>query len=158
MVSEHIEKNQITEIVITPTHEQRDTEAFRRSVQKLKKDGNYKCFASGRTDNLQVHHVAEFSLENIIDFNRLKAFLLAFDPYGYSHKMANTSIEHIDDVRNLLVLNREYHNNVNEQAGNGTGIHNMSWPAWVAQCVCKANENPIPGEGETVQTVLERVK
>jgi len=157
MTPEHIEKKTVTEILITPEHRERNTAVFHKSVNKLKKDGNYKCFVSNRTDELQVHHIAEFSLENVIDFDRLKAFLMCFDPYGYSCKMSATPIINIDDVRNLLVLHREYHNNVNEQVGNGTGIHNMTWPAWVAQCVCNRNENPVPGEGETIEQVKERV-
>ncbi|WP_371380921.1 hypothetical protein [Sporomusa aerivorans] len=156
ITTEHVEQRTIKEIIITPEHGQRSAE-FRRSVAKLKKDGNYRCPITDRTTNIQVHHIAEFSLANVIDFDKLKAFLLVIDPFGYSEQMADQPLTHIDDIRNLLPLATEYHNNINNLLGNGTGIHNMTFPAWVAQFVCKDGQCPVPQEGETIETVLERV-
>ena len=72
MVNEHVQTHIIHEVVITPTHGERDTTAFRNSVQRLKDDGHYTCFVSGTAENLQVHHIAEFSLEHCVDFDKLK--------------------------------------------------------------------------------------
>lgn len=155
MIQEHIEKRTLTEIVVTPDHGKRNTREFNRSIRQLKKDGNYKCPVTGRTQNLQVHHIAEFSLENIIDYDILKAFLMIIDPFGYSRKMQDIPITQIDDIRNLIPLATELHNNINNKEGNGTGIHNMTFPAWVAQIVC--SKNPIPQENETIEEVLERI-
>lgn len=156
-ITEHVQKHTLTEILITPSHGERDTAAFRRSVKRLKDDRNYKCFVSGRTDNIQVHHIAEFSLENIVDFDKLKAFLLLFDPLGYSAKMKDEPLTSIDDPRNLLPLNEEYHDNINDKVGNGIGVHNITFPAWVAQVVCKAGENPVPQENESIEETKERI-
>lgn len=159
IIKEHVEKKTIMTLVVTPAHGSRDTAHFRKSVNRLKKDDYYRCFVSNKVDELQVHHIAEFSLENIVDFDKLKRFLICFDPYGYSHsdEFRDVPITSVDDVRNLIVLNREYHNNVNEKEGNGTGIHNETFPLWVAQCVCKNGEDPVPEEGESLDQVRNRV-
>ena len=158
MIKEHVQRHSFTEIVITPEHGERDTTAFSHSVKRLKDDGHYHCFVSNKIDKLQVHHIAEFSLENIVDFDKLKTFLLRFDPYGYSKLLINNPILSVDDPRNLLVLNEEYHDNINKKEGNGVGIHNVTFPAFVAQIVCKDGENPIPGENQSIEETLERVK
>ncbi len=157
MVDEHVQKHTITEIVITPTHGERDTATFRHSVNRLKEDGHYQCFVSGGTDKLQVHHICEFSLEHCVDFDKLKAFLLKFDPYGYSNLLINTPITSIDDVRNMLVLDQEHHTGVDhEDGGSGIGIHETSFPVWVIQVVCKNGFNPVPQKGETIDQVTKR--
>lgn len=157
MVNEHIQKHQLNEIVITPSHGVRDTTAFRHSVSRLKEDGHYSCFATGRTDNLQVHHICEFSLEHCFDFQKVKAFLLRHDPYGYSNLLKNTDITSIDDVRNMMVLTQEMHTGVDhEDGGSGIGLHETTWPAFVAQCVCKEGFNPVPQRGESTETVMKR--
>jgi hypothetical protein len=148
----------MTEIVITPSHGERDTASFRRSVRRLKEDGHYQCFVSGKTDKLQVHHIAEFSLEHCVDFDKLKAFLLKFDPYGYSKLLVNNPIISIDDVRNMIVLDQEHHTGVDhEDGGSGIGIHETSFPVWVIQVVAKDGFNPVPQRGETIETVKERI-
>jgi len=156
MIPEHVEHKTITETIITPTHGKRDASEFRRSVKKLKQDNLYRCFVCNSQERLQVHHIAEFSLANVINYEKLKKFLLCFDPYGYSGKIKNVPLESVDDIRNLLVLCQEHHNNVNK-LGTGTGIHNLSFPSWTIQCVCNDNENPIPQENESINDVLNRV-
>lgn len=157
-IAEHIQKHTLNEIVITPAHGDRDTTAFRHSVQRLKDDGHYQCFVSGKRDNLQVHHICEFSLEHCFDFEKVKAFLLKHDIYGYSRLLVNTPIESVDDVRNLMVLNQDYHTGVDKENGSsGIGIHDTTWPIFVAQCVCKDGFNPVPQRGETEQQALERI-
>jgi len=39
--------------------------------------------------------------------------------------MVTQPIVNIDGIRNMLVLSRDYHNNVNEQARNDTGVQKM---------------------------------
>ena len=158
MVAEHIQKHTIHEIVITPEHGERNTAEFHRTVKRLKDDGHYVCFVSGLTEKLQVHHIAEFSLENVVDFDKLKAFLLKFDPYGYSKLLINIPITSIDDPRNMIVLAQEYHTGVDHaDGGSGIGIHETSFPVWVIQVVCKNGENPVPGANETLEQVQERI-
>ena len=156
---EHVQKHILHEIAITPSHGKRNTKEFHKSVQKLKEDGHYKCFVTGKTENLQVHHISEFSLENIVDFDKLKDFLLRIDFYGYSKLLQNTPITSIDDVRNMLVLDQEHHTGVDkEDGGTGIGIHEVSWPVWVIQCVSKTGSNPVPQKGEQIETVEARIK
>ena len=154
MIPEHVETKTITETIITPAHDKRDASAFRRSVKKLKDDKHYTCFVCGAQERLQVHHIAEFSLANTVNYDKLKKFLQCFDPYGYSK--SDEPITSIDDVRNLLVLCQEHHNNVNKM-GTGTGIHNLTASSWISECVCNNNENPVPQENESIQEVLDRV-
>lgn len=156
MVEEHVEQKTIKDVVITPAHGQRDHREFDKSVNQLKKDGNYHCAVTGETENIQVHHIAEFSLANAVDYDKLKSFLMIFDPFGYSKKLIDKPITSIDDIRNLLPLAARLHNNVNETAGNGIGIHNCSFPTWVSEVVCP-KENPVPQDGETVEDVMKRV-
>lgn len=157
MVNEHVQSHTIHEVVITPCHGERDTTTFRRSVERIKEDGHYQCFVTGRTDNLQVHHICEFSLEHCFDFQKVKAFLLRHDPYGYSNLLKNTDIVSVDDVRNLMVLTQEMHTGVDhEDCGSGIGLHETSWTVFVAQCVCKDGFNPVPQKGETIETVMKR--
>ena len=99
----------------------------------------------------------EFSNSNTCDFDKLKKFLLLFDPYGYSSSMNDICLSKIDDIRNLITLCAFHHNNINKIEGNGTGIHNMSFPEWVSQCVCQDDKNPVPQENETLATVIARV-
>jgi hypothetical protein len=156
MTPEHVESRTIKETIITPAHGKRDLSAFRKSVKMLKQDNLYRCFVCGSQAKLQVHHIAEFSLANTVDYEKLKKFLLCFDVYGYSRKMIDVPLTSIDDVRNLMVLCQPHHNNVNK-LGTGTGIHNMSFPGFVSQCVCNDNENPVPQENESIEEVLNRV-
>lgn len=157
-ILEHPEKHTLHEIEITPTHGKRDTEAFHKGVQRLRDDGHYKCFVTGKTENLQVHHISEFSLENLVDFDKLKEFLLKFDPYGYSELLKNLPITSIDDVRNFIVLDQEHHTGIDkEDGGSGIGIHDVTFPVFVIQCVCKEGLNPVPQRGETVKDVETRI-
>ena len=75
MIPEHVETKTITETIITPVHGKRDASAFRRSVKKLKDDKHYTCFVCGAQERLQVHHIAEFSLANTVNYDKLKKFL-----------------------------------------------------------------------------------
>jgi hypothetical protein len=157
VVNEHVQRHTITEIAITPAHGERNTTAFRHSVNRLKEDGHYQCFVTGRTDNLQVHHICEFSLEHCFDFKKVKAFLLKHDIYGYSNLLKNTEITTVDDVRNMMVLNQDYHTGVDKENGSsGIGVHDTTWPAFVAQCVCKEGFNPVPQRGEKTEDVMRR--
>jgi len=158
LVAKHVGKATMTDMIVVPTHGERDETTFRHNVNQLKKDGHYKCFVTGATEKLEVHHIAEFSQANNVDLEKLKAFLLVFDPYGYSKAMADEPIESIDDIRNMIVIDKDHHTGVNPVAKNGIGIHRTSFPTWVAQVVSKDGANPVPQRGETSDQVMERIK
>jgi len=149
-ISEHLEILTLHETVVIPEHGERDTTAFRRSVERLKKDGFYFCAICGEVKNLQVHHISEFCFENITDFNKLKDVLIRFDIYGYGELLKDEPITSVDDVRNLIVLCQPHH------TGKGTGIHYLSFPMFLAQRTCFIN--PVPQKNEAIAQVEERIK
>ena len=106
---------------------------------------------------MQVHHFgAEWSLAADVDFAKLKEFCEEWDPYGYGRLLRNQPITSVDDVRNMLVLCQTHHTGVDHENNNsGTGIHSMSFPAFVIQKICKKDCNPIPQPGETEQDIIE---
>lgn len=159
MTDKHIQKRTLKEFSITPEHGKRDTYIFHKSCQKLKNEEHYKCFICGSTEHLEAHHFAEFSFEEIIDFDKLKELLLIFDFYGYSKQLINEPITSVDDIRNLVILCEEHHRGVDKQNNNsGIGIHSTTCPDWIIQKICKDNEDPIPQENETIEEVENRIK
>ena len=160
-IKEHIITKTLHEVVVTPDHAQRsESEEFRRTKERLKADGHYWCWACGATDNLQVHHFGiEWSLANIADWDKVKAFCEEWDPYGYGRLLRNQPMSSPDDVRNMLVLCQEHHTGVDHaDGGSGTGIHELTFPIWLVQKLVKAGADPVPQAGETVKQVKENVK
>lgn len=158
LVGLHVEKRTLHDYVIDPDHAERNESAlFRQTKERLKKDGHYKCFVCGGTENLQVHHLAcEWMFANVVNYAKLQNVLQAFDPYGYSTKITNP-ITSVDDVRNMLVLCQPHHTGVDHKDGSGgTGIHALTMPSWIAQAVC--NTSPVPMKGETFAQAKARIK
>lgn len=161
MIEAHEIKRTLTEIVIDPSHVDRaESPEFRHSKERLKADGHYKCWVCGSTENLQAHHLGcEWSLQNVCDFEKLKAFCEEWDPYGYGRLLRNIPITSADDVRNMLVLCQEHHTGVDHADGNsGTGIHSLSFPVWIMQKLAKDGCDPVPQQGETAEEVLKEIE
>ncbi|AHX12928.1 hypothetical protein CH75_06450 [Dyella jiangningensis] len=161
--AEHIEHRTIKDFAVDPDHVERAESAeFRAAKKRLREDGHYVCWVAScrSTDKLQVHHLgAEWMFENVVDFDRLKAFLLSFDPYGYSRLLQHQPITSVDDIRNMLVICQCHHTGVNHEDGSGgTGIHSCTFPTWAAQCVTVDGGNPIPQPGETFDQAMARIK
>jgi hypothetical protein len=79
----------------------------------------------------------------VIDYDKLKAFLLEWDVYGYSHLLQQQPLTSVDDVRNLLILCREHHlSGATDGAANG--IHDITFPAWISQKLVKAGAETVP--------------
>ena len=155
-VEEHVIQRSLKEVVITPSHVRRtESEAFRRNKQRLREDGHYCCWVCSTTRNLQVHHFGiEWSLANIADWDRVKAFCEQWDPYGYGRLLHNQAITSPDDIRNLLVLCETHHIGVDSVAGgSGTGIHELTFPIWVVQKLSQPGKVPVPQKGQTVLNV-----
>lgn len=140
IVKEHETVRHLTEIVITPDHVNRtESEEFKEAKKQLKKDGHYKCWICGTTEDLQVHHFGcEWSLSNDCDFDKLKSLLMMLDPYGYSKEMVDKPITSPDDIRNQLVLCQKHHTHPEN------GIHEITFPVWISQKYCKDGEDPVP--------------
>lgn len=161
IVQEHVMTRTLHEVVITPDHVKRsESEEFRESKKRLRDDGHYKCWVCGSTENLQVHHFGiEWSLANVADWDKVKAFVEEWDPYGYGRLLRNKPMTSPDDIRNMLVLCQEHHTGVDHtDGGSGTGIHEMTFPIWVVQKLALEGAIPVPQKGETVQQTEQEVK
>ena len=160
MIETHEIKRKLIEVVIDPSHVDRTESAeFRRSKTRLKEDGHYRCYICGTTENLQVHHQAEWMFANDIDFEKLKAFVEEWDIYGYGKLLRSQLLTTVDDVRCMVVLCQPHHTGVDHaDEDSGTGIHSLTFPAWLIQKLAKEGKNPIPQNGETAEQVLEEMK
>lgn len=143
-VSEHLMTKTITERIIDPRHaHRRNTKAFRASKRRLKEDGHYRCYICGSATQPEAHHYGcEWMQEEDVDLDELKAFLLSWDVYGYSHLLQHRPITTVDDVRNLMVLCKPHH------VERLTGIHEMTFSWWIMQKLAKQGEDPVPQVGE----------
>ena len=159
-VEEHLETINVHEVIITPGHEDRKESAeFRKAKERLKEDGHYKCWVCGSTKNLQVHHFfIEWSLAATGDFEKMKELAETFDIYGYGKLLKNKPITSPDDIRNMMVLDQDHHTGTDSTDNTPTGIHNMTFPAWIMQKLSKDGFDPIPQEGQTVEKVEEQIK
>lgn len=149
MVEEHKIVRRLTEVVITPDHEERkESRVFRASKERLREDGHYECYVCGSKEDLQVHHYGgEWSLENSLDLNKLKKFLEEWDVYGYGKLLKRKPLESVDDIRNCMVLCQEHHTGGTSD-GSANGIHNITFPAWISQKLVKAGAVTVPMEDE----------
>lgn len=146
----------LKEIVITPEHVKRkESKEFKAAKKRLKEDGHYQCWVCGSTEKLQVHHyLAEWSLEADVDFQKLKELAEIFDIYGYGRLLRNKPITTVDDIRNMMVLCQEHHTGGTTD-GSANGIHNITFPAWIMQKICKDGYDPIPEDEEDVRKEMK---
>lgn len=161
ITASHWERRSLHDFVMDPDHVERsESPEFRAAKERLRKDGHYRCWVSGDTENLQVHHLGcEWMFANVVDFAKLQRVLLVFDPYGYSAAMRDVPITSVDDVRNMLVLSQRYHTGVNHQdGGGGTGIHALTLSSWIIQACCMDGANPVPQKGETFAQCRARIE
>ncbi|KLU65742.1 hypothetical protein DEAC_c23720 [Desulfosporosinus acididurans] len=153
MVTAHEIKRTLTEVVIDPSHAERTESAeFRRSKARLKEDGHFKCFICGTSEDIQVHHLAEYCFATLVDFDKLKQFCEEFDPYGYGKLLKNKPMSDIGDVRNCLAICRQHH------IEKGTGVHETTFPIWLIQKLAKTNEDPVPQDGKKPEVVLKELE
>ena len=159
MVPAHAMKRTLTELVIDPSHVNRTESAeFRKNKERLRADGHFKCWVCGTTNDLQVHHMAEWMFANLVDFGKVKSFVEEWDVYGYGRLLKNKEIETVDDLRCLIVLCQHHHTGVDHADENsGTGIHKLTFPAFLIQKLAKEDEDPVPQDGQTSAELLEQI-
>ena len=138
-VTAHKQQRTITEVVIYPEHAQRtESPEFRRSVQRLKDDGHYRCYICGSAEKVQVHHFgAEWALSDDVDFDKLKEFCETHDIYGYGKLLKNKPFTSVDDVRNMMAICEHHH--IEKE----TGIHETTFPVWISQKIAKTGIETI---------------
>lgn len=113
----HVQKRTMTEVTYFPTHDDRKESAeFSHDKAELKAEGHYDCYiGNGRCHGeIQLHHsVIEFSEDNAIDWEKVKA--------DYPN------IDHVDDIDQMMPLCQKHH------TGKYTGVHATTEQAWRAQ-------------------------
>ena len=144
IVKEHIANKLLKETVIIPNHAERtESEQFNLTKKKLKEDNHNECWICGSKDDLNVHHFClEWCFEENADFDKLKEVCEIFDIYGYSKQMKDIPITSVDDIRNMMVLCRKHHMDYSNGCKNG--IHDISFPVWLYQKICKNITETIP--------------
>jgi hypothetical protein len=168
IVKEHVTKKTLIEYVVVPEHDERkETKEFRQAKKQLKKDGNYKCWICGCTENLNVHHfVCEYSLQTHVDYNKLKETCEIFDIYGYGKAMKDIPMTSVDDIRNTMVLCREHHmdqkDEISDENPTGVdtiknGIHDISFPIWISQKNYKDGLDPVPDNDYQLEQIQEKI-
>lgn len=152
-IVEHIERHTFTEEIVDCGHGPRKaTTTFLKARKTIKADGFFYCYICGATKDLEEHHYGcEWSKQNEVDYDKLKKYLLEHDIYGYSHKLIDTPLTTVDDIRNQMMLCVAHHREP------GTGIHYTTQDVWAMQKLAKDGHNPVPQQGESEQQVLERV-
>ena len=142
IVKSHKSEKTIREVIIYPDHvERKESAEFRKSKERLKEDLHYKCWICGCIEHLEAHHFAcEWALVEDVDFDKLKAFVEEWDPYGYGKLLKNKPIESVDDIRNMLVLCESHHRKPED------GIHETTFPVWIIQKLAKEGVEPVPEE------------
>lgn len=142
----HTQKHEFTEYVVDPTHADRKAEGespeFSRNKRQMVRQLDLPCFICGSRNKREVHHIHEWSLWNALDPEKVLDTLHVFDPYGYTHQMADKPIASPDDIRNLLVLCGECEiDGVTVPGGHhrglDAGVHDMTFPTWIAQRAVK---------------------
>lgn len=160
MTKEHIIHRTIHETFVDPDHASRhESEEFRKSKERLKEDGHYKCWVCGTKEHLQCHHFgSEWMFANVVDFNKLKDFVEEWDPYGYGKLLRHRPITTVDDVRNMLYLCQDHHTGVDHADDKSAmGIHELPFPEWIMQKLALEGADPIPQAGENVQETMDEV-
>lgn len=106
------------------------------------KDGHGECWICGAKESLECHHIFEWSLWNALDPDKALEVLELLDPYGYAEELNGTMFDSPDDIRNLWMLCDDHHDSKYQ------GIHNISFPLWLAQKVDEPGEEVTPEEDE----------
>lgn len=122
----HEVKTTIVEEIDYPDHAKRTTSEEFHKNRKMFLDREDGCWICGSHDNLEIHHLIEWSLFPAIDTAKMQQVLKMLDHYGFS-VADNSPIKSPDDKRNLLVLCENHHR------GRNNGIHALTYPVWLAQ-------------------------
>jgi hypothetical protein len=141
----HAEERTIHEFIEYPDHAKRTESAlFRENKRRLVRQLKVPCWVCGGREQLEVHHIHEWSLWDALDPAKVLDTLHAFDPYGYTHAGGDKPIESPDDLRNLVVLCELHHRGVD------TGVHDLTMPIWLPQRAVK--------DGVAITQAVQHVK
>lgn len=131
-----------------PEHAQRkESVTFERNRERLLADGHgycWGCWLAGLhvTEDLQAHHLSEWSEWDDADPAAVLLLCRWLDPYGYAKAMGDAPIESPDDIRALLFLCQPCHTGAPRQPDDPAaepgsyesgGLHYAPFPVWVAE-------------------------
>ena len=72
--------------------------------------------------------------------------------------MRNIPMTSPDDPRNLIPLCQHHHTGVDHtDGGSGTGIHELTYPVFLIQRLCKDGVDPVP-QDESAEEVLKEIE
>ncbi len=141
---EHFRKGTFEERYWIPEHnKRRQSSQFRRNKKFIRDECGAPCWVCGSKEDLEVHHVFEWSLWNALNPKKVTNVVNAIefydedyvtkakDPTRLRDRIKRTErskpiINTPDDIRNLVVLCREHHRL------KYTGIHTLTFPIWLA--------------------------
>ena len=93
MPSIHLIERTLHVLSVDPNEKPRkESAAFRAAKKRMRQDGHYHCYVCGMTEAqakaagqaIESHHFgAEYQYAAIVDYDKLKAYLLQHDIYGY---------------------------------------------------------------------------
>ena len=112
------ERNQVREIIDVMHFESREERVESSLFKKNKKwfkDNHSKCFINNSecAGHIEIHHnIIQHAAANEVDWDRVE------QDYGFRD---------VDDIKNLIPICKKHH------TGKATGIHMMSYPAWILQ-------------------------
>ena len=149
MIEAHEIRRTLHEIIVDPSHVNRaETPEFRQSKKRLREDGHYKCWTCGTEEEIQIHHRAtEWMFANDVDFSLMKEYCEENDTYGYGRLLKAKPITSVDDIRNCQALCRKHH------IEKYTGIHELTYPAWLMQKLAKVGCDPVPQNEEEAKAI-----
>ena len=141
---EHFKRGTFEEQYWIPAHDvRRESSLFRKNKRFVRDTCGSPCWVCGSTEDLEVHHVFEWSLWNALDPRKITAILNAIEFYDEDYvvkaakpeklrseinKVSNNKpiMDTPDDIRNLVVFCRKHHRL------KLTGIHTITFPIWLA--------------------------
>lgn len=115
VVHAHDDVRRLVEVIHYPDHDERtESDEFRRIKHDLHAAGTRCYIDNGRCDGpTEVHHgIIEYSAANEVVWDAVKR------DHGF---------DHVDAREQMMPLCRKHHRGV------GTGIHEITYPAWILQ-------------------------
>lgn len=122
VVAAHDQFETLQEVIHYEDHDKRTESAEFRSAKKQLHAQNVPCYINNGhcSGHLEVHHsIIEYSAATEVDFDKVRA--------DYPN------VQDVDDIDQMMVLCEKHHRGV------GTGIHKISYPAWILQKYLKAD-------------------
>ena len=139
----HFKRGTFEEKYWLPEHDKRrESSLFKKNKKFIRDECGLPCWVCSAREDLEVHHVFEWSLWNAMDRKKVTDILNAIEFYDEDYifqadqpeklqaalkdtTTKNRYLKTPDDIRNLVVFCRTHHRL------KYTGIHTISFPIWL---------------------------